>query len=165
MDFLTSFWAALDGRALNRAVDATLFLNSLLECLVLLIRRSRVAGTETGETPEACGESDALKLILVAQERAWSEVASGRLGSEDAAGTALSRTLMSILSISSSKWPGAYEFSISRFPLFSAVGGRVGRAKRNCEELLRSWRRAEEQHIASSTSACYPQIDSDTSYC
>ena len=117
MDFLTSFWAALDGRALNRAVDATLFLNSLLECLVPLIRRSRVASTETGEIPEAGGESAALKSTLVAQvERVWSEVASGRLGSEDAAGTALSRTLMSILSISSGKWPCAYEFSISRFP-------------------------------------------------
>lgn len=82
----------------------TLFLNSLLECLVLLIRRSRVASTETSKTSEAGGESDALQSTLVAQVgRVWFEVASGRLGSEDAAGTALSRTLMSILSISSGK--------------------------------------------------------------
>ena len=95
---------ALDGRALSRAADATLFLNSLLECLVLLIRRSRVTSTETSETPGAGGELGALKSMLIAQvERVWSEIASGRLSSEDAAGTALSRTFMSILGISSGK--------------------------------------------------------------
>ncbi|KAJ2912917.1 hypothetical protein MD484_g7503, partial [Candolleomyces efflorescens] len=95
-DLFTSFWAALDGRALsslNRAVSSAAFLSSLLECMVLIIKRLRSPST----TPEVLSklsnadtnvDSDAFAEKLVEEQvgRIWREVVvEGRLKVEEKA--------------------------------------------------------------------------------
>ena len=71
-DFFTSFWGAIDGRALSglqRLEASAQFLGALLECLVFLVRRFW-KGTET----------ESVRALVKGQlERVWTELVAGTL--------------------------------------------------------------------------------------
>lgn len=102
-DFLTSFWAALDGRALSsldRSASGAAFLTALLECTVFLLKRA-MASRKSVELDDA---NDLEKLLEKSSseqlERAWEEIVSGKLRvNNDAAGKAIARALGSLENI------------------------------------------------------------------
>ena len=88
-----SFWAAVDGRALSgldRLTASAAFLSSLLECVVLMVRR--LIG-EQGKLLLAEGQDDgrqaAQTLVKEQTKRCWEEISSERLklDQSDAAAT------------------------------------------------------------------------------
>ncbi|KZT68385.1 hypothetical protein DAEQUDRAFT_727954 [Daedalea quercina L-15889] len=92
-DFFTSFWAAVDGRALsalNRAAASAAFTSALLECLVFLVRRLvncslddvrlLVRGVaEEGEFGEVERRQATRKLVAEQFTRAWGALSERRL--------------------------------------------------------------------------------------
>ncbi|KAA1476143.1 hypothetical protein DENSPDRAFT_874439 [Dentipellis sp. KUC8613] len=84
----TSFWAAIDGRALSsleRAATSAAFLASLLECTSFVVRRLR--GTSGVSSPLLGSDSDshnnadgvAQRLVRAMYARTWEEIAQRRL--------------------------------------------------------------------------------------
>lgn len=100
----TSFWAAIDGRALSgldRAAASAAFLSSVLECSVYIARRLLA---EDGETLLAEDESDPRMtpraLVCEQVRRAWEELSTQRLRvNEKVAAEQLARTLKSMSQI------------------------------------------------------------------
>ncbi len=96
----TSFWAALDGRALSsldRVQSSAAFLNSLLECIVFLVKRLASAQKRAGEPVTYDGV-----LPSVAEQicQVWTELLARKLRvDENEAGKALTRTLSSFEAI------------------------------------------------------------------
>ncbi|KAH9835414.1 uncharacterized protein C8Q71DRAFT_765758 [Rhodofomes roseus] len=93
-DFFTSFWAAVDGRALSaldRAATSAAFFSALLECLTFLVRRllncsaedakHLLHGTSAGETASDDAERRKVAQNLVAEQyvRAWEALSKRRL--------------------------------------------------------------------------------------
>jgi hypothetical protein len=92
--FFSSFWAAVDGRALSaldRTSKSTAFLAALLECLVFIVRRVRSAREEVDTV---CRE-DAEKVLVCEQyTRVWEECTSRRLRVEEGvAGELIAKSL------------------------------------------------------------------------
>ncbi|KAI0075975.1 hypothetical protein K474DRAFT_1645833 [Panus rudis PR-1116 ss-1] len=93
----TSFWAAVDGRALSgldRATASAAFLSSLVECAMFMVKRLRVeqfASVLAGKDDPVCV---ARSLLSEQVARVWEEVSSGRLKVEvEMMAKALARTL------------------------------------------------------------------------
>ena len=77
--FFTSFWAAIEGRALSslhRTAAAAAFLSSLLECTVFLLKRVHIS---TDGSPAV----DANTLLKELFSRVWIEVSSQNLKVEE----------------------------------------------------------------------------------
>ncbi|KAI0777188.1 hypothetical protein BD413DRAFT_171550 [Trametes elegans] len=109
-ELFTSFWAAVDARVLNsldRVTASSAFLSSVLESVVLFVRRllhipsEEVASLIGHETEQETGDqAGAITGFLKAQvARTWDELSSGRLKVEgNEAGSYLSRTMSSLYS-------------------------------------------------------------------
>ena len=127
-DFITSFWAALDGRAFTsvaseRAAGSCAFLSSLLECIVLLVKRSRAFSEESSDSVKRQGVE-----TFVGQQftRIWEELVKDRLRVQsNAAGKELARTFAVFESLSECKYSqGIDQFDavlIPRPALFAAA--------------------------------------------
>ncbi|KII91341.1 hypothetical protein PLICRDRAFT_38089 [Plicaturopsis crispa FD-325 SS-3] len=100
--FFTSFWAAVDGRALNsinRAETAAAFTASLLECTLFLVRRLQ------GE-----GADEAKRIVHNQFTRLWDELASRKLRSDpQAAGEAMAKTLTGLHGMGAGLFDSAWE--------------------------------------------------------
>ncbi|TFK22367.1 hypothetical protein FA15DRAFT_681687 [Coprinopsis marcescibilis] len=87
-NLFAAFWAALDSRALsslNRATATAAFLSSLLESVVLIVRRLRAYSPPAGEGDGAETKSIDDKTIISAQiTTIWQEIVDGRLKVEEA---------------------------------------------------------------------------------
>ncbi|KAF9818038.1 hypothetical protein IEO21_02999 [Rhodonia placenta] len=114
----TSFWAALDGRALSsldRKAASAAFLSSLLECLVLMVRRLVAASPEVakslaGTSLQAGDGTDvqreaAQSLLREQFSRAWEELSSSRLKIQgETAGSTIAKNLTTLCRFDSGKW-------------------------------------------------------------
>ncbi|KAJ2933069.1 hypothetical protein H1R20_g4020, partial [Candolleomyces eurysporus] len=90
-DLFTSFWAALDGRALsalNRVASSAAFLSSLLECMALIVKRVRSPSTSpqvlakllnAAEETEVDPKEFSVKLVEEQIGKIWRETLDGRL--------------------------------------------------------------------------------------
>jgi E3 ubiquitin-protein ligase listerin len=94
--FFSSFWAAVDGRALNaldRTTASAAFLSSLLECTALLARRIRNAREKAGNS--GYGEDAEKELVRAQYSRVWEECSSRRLKvQEKVAGELVAKSLV-----------------------------------------------------------------------
>lgn len=119
--FFTSFWAAIDGRALSsldRAATSAAFLSSLLECTAFLARRLRndtgdhaVLVTDIGneDTDQVSGIHGASRLVGQQFSRVWNELAGHRLKVQLAdAGKLMAQTLASLQRIDEGEWQKNY---------------------------------------------------------
>ncbi|KAG2132698.1 uncharacterized protein EDB93DRAFT_1323055 [Suillus bovinus] len=109
-DFFTSFWAAIDGHALNsleRKVPSAAFLSSLLECLVFFSRRllggshdHRVlsGSFSDGLAPNNTRSQDAADELVKSQfTRIWQELKARRLRTdENDVGKLIASSLLSL---------------------------------------------------------------------
>jgi len=110
-ELLTSFWAALDGKALSsldRVQSSAAFLSSLMESLVYLIRRAKAA--------KGLQQRDVERIVVLNEEelrgivseqicRVWSEIVSKRLRVDDAeGGKILARTFASLNGVDESEY-------------------------------------------------------------
>ncbi|KZS97217.1 hypothetical protein SISNIDRAFT_482151 [Sistotremastrum niveocremeum HHB9708] len=88
----TSFWAAIDGRALNtlnRVTISAAFLSALLECVLFIVAKIR---RQEGSHNAACTE-----LIAEQFDRMWSELTSRRLKvNADQAGQEIAKALLTL---------------------------------------------------------------------
>ncbi|KAF8875235.1 hypothetical protein BD779DRAFT_1613454 [Infundibulicybe gibba] len=98
--FLTSFWAAIDGRALSslhRSAASAAFLSSLLES---------PPGSWTAES----ANEQARKVVQEQFEKVWEEVEHRNLRAEErAAGTILARTLASLIDMDPTLFDAAWD--------------------------------------------------------
>lgn len=95
-EFFTSFWAAIDGRALSsleRKVPSASFLSSLLECLVFFLRRL-LSGSQDHEVLSGSVSDDLMPNTTRLQDvadglvrsqftRIWQELKARRLRTDD----------------------------------------------------------------------------------
>lgn len=109
-DFFTSFWAAIDGRALSsleRKVPSASFLSSLLECLVFFLRRlssgSQDHGALSGSVSDGLVPNNTrlrnLADVLVKSQftRIWEELKTRRLRTDEKdAGKLIANSLLSL---------------------------------------------------------------------
>ncbi|KAG1729725.1 hypothetical protein EDB19DRAFT_1641737 [Suillus lakei] len=109
-DFFTSFWAAIDGRALSsleRKVPSASFLSSLLECLVFFLRRllsgsqdhAALSGSVSdGVEPNSSHPQDVADELVRSQfTRIWEELKARRLRTdENDAGKLIAGSLLSL---------------------------------------------------------------------
>ncbi|KAG1741443.1 uncharacterized protein EDB91DRAFT_1130453 [Suillus paluster] len=109
-DFFTSFWAAIDGRALSsleRKVPSASFLSSLLECVVFFLRRlssgSQDHGALSGSVsdilePNSTRRQDVVDELVRSQfTRIWEELKARRLRTdENDAGKLIASSLLSL---------------------------------------------------------------------
>lgn len=99
-DLFTSFRAALDGRALSsldRIQTSAAFLNSLLECMVFLVKRMTTAQKQADEPVSYEG---AITFVKDQMSRVWTELSTRKLRvDETEAGKALARTFSSFEAI------------------------------------------------------------------
>ncbi|KAF8156982.1 hypothetical protein B0H34DRAFT_711453 [Crassisporium funariophilum] len=125
--FFTSFWAAIDGRALSslhRSANSAAFLSSLLECMVFLIKRMRndtsraiqdQDGNASTTSPRLGGtalSSDNAAAALVVEQygRVWDELRSKRLKVEErAAARLLGKTLEALAGVDQPLMDAAWE--------------------------------------------------------
>ncbi|KAI3605699.1 delta 9-fatty acid desaturase [Moniliophthora roreri] len=126
-DLFTSFWAAIDGRALSslqRSATSAAFLEALLECLVFLVRRIW-RDRETASSGQSDSSAERISAILGASdaeqgaqtliksqiERVWTELAGSTLKVEPKrAGVALNKVLLEGLDkIDNGLWLHAWE--------------------------------------------------------
>jgi hypothetical protein len=78
--FFSSFWAAVDGRALSaldRTAASAAFLSSLLECTTFLVRR--ICNAREKAVNSGYGEDVEKELVLAQYSRVWEECTSRRL--------------------------------------------------------------------------------------
>jgi len=81
--FFSSFWAAVDGRALSaldRTTKSAAFLSALLECMVFVVRRVRSAREEADN--EYGGDAEKV-LVRDQYTKVWEECTSRRLRVEE----------------------------------------------------------------------------------
>ena len=82
--FFSSFWAAVDGRALSaldRTAASAAFLSSLLECTAFVVRRLRNAREKAVNS--GYGEDAEKELVRAQYSRVWEECASRKLRVEE----------------------------------------------------------------------------------
>ncbi|EGO03442.1 hypothetical protein SERLA73DRAFT_101568 [Serpula lacrymans var. lacrymans S7.3] len=120
-DFFSSFWAALDGRALSsteRKAPSTAFLSSLLESMVFLLRRvlggsqgHTVLLSSTGPQESSIQPTEAAKSVIKEQfVRLWDELAAQRLRVGEAdAGKLMAQTLVTLNNMDSGLFNEAWE--------------------------------------------------------
>ena len=142
-EFFTSFWAAVDGRALSslhRSATSAAFLSSLLECMVFLIKRMRSnhfrhpdpdQASITATTPDLGGPSFSIsettgRLVKEQYSHIWNELCTRRLKVEErAAARLLGKTMEDLGSIDSALMDTAWEAFVDGVRL-SGGGGSVG---------------------------------------
>jgi E3 ubiquitin-protein ligase listerin len=93
--FFSSFWAAVDGRALSaldRNAASAAFLSSLLECTAFVVRRVRNAREKVGNS--GYGENAEKELVCAQYSRVWEECTSRRLRVEKVAGELVAKSLV-----------------------------------------------------------------------
>ena len=94
--FFSSFWAAVDGRALSaldRTAASAAFLSSLLECTTFVVRRVRNAREKAGNS--GYGEDAEKELVRTQYSRVWEECTSKRLRvGEKVAGELVAKSLV-----------------------------------------------------------------------
>ena len=81
--FFSSFWAAVDGRALsalNRTTKSAAFLSALLECIVFVVRRMRSAREEVDNV---YGGDTEKVLVRDQYTKVWEGCTSRRLRVEE----------------------------------------------------------------------------------
>jgi hypothetical protein len=112
-DFFTSFWAAIDGRALSsleRKAPSASFLSSLLECLAFFLRRllsgsqdHRALSRSFSDGVEPCStdlQEVADQLVRSQFTRTWEELKARRLRTdENDAGKLIASSLLSLYRI------------------------------------------------------------------
>ncbi|KAI5116021.1 hypothetical protein M0805_005027, partial [Coniferiporia weirii] len=113
LEFLTSFWAALDGRALSsleRTKSSAAFLSSLLECLILLTKRLRASIGGVNDD-EGDGRDAETKSVVGQQvSRVWEELVSGHLRVEsEIAGKTLARTFSGLSGMDEAVFSSAWD--------------------------------------------------------
>ncbi|KAG7097872.1 hypothetical protein E1B28_005184 [Marasmius oreades] len=121
-EFFTSFWAAIDGRALSsleRSAACAQFLSAFLECLVFLVKRSwrdkeRTDGNVQSLFPHASSPTEvdgSVKVMVKKQlERVWTELESFALKVEEkVASEQLCRTLEHLGKIDAALWQSSWE--------------------------------------------------------
>lgn len=126
-EFFTSFWAAVDGRALSslhRSATSAAFLSSLLECMVFLIKRMRsdlfrrpdpdqapiTATTSNLGGPSFSIPEDAVRLVKEQYSHMWHELGTSRLKVEErAAARLLGKTMEDLGNIDSALMDAAWE--------------------------------------------------------
>jgi hypothetical protein len=101
--FFSSFWSAVDGRALSaldRSAASAAFLSALLECTAFVVRRVRSARDKTGSSVY---DEDAEKELVRAQyTRVWEESTSRKLRVEEGvAGELVAKSLVRLNEIDS----------------------------------------------------------------
>lgn len=105
-ELFTSFWAAIDGRALNSLGSSAAFaafLSSLLECLVFLCRRLDHS-TPEGKARLFPDREGARALVREQIEVVWKELRQGRLKVEARTSVRLLiRTLTSLYNLDTGK--------------------------------------------------------------
>ena len=94
--FFSSFWAAVDGRALSaldRTAASAAFLSALLECITFVVRRMRSARDKAENS--VYGDNAEKELVRAQYTRAWEESASRRLKVEEGvAGELVAKSLV-----------------------------------------------------------------------
>lgn len=105
-DLFTSFWAAIDGRALSslhRSATSAAFLSALLECIVFLVKRLRSDARNnepllTGSTSVVLdAKEEAEKLVTEQISRVWQELKGSTLKVEGRTAAKLTaQTLVSL---------------------------------------------------------------------
>ena len=94
--FFSSFWAAVDGRALSaldRTAASAAFLSSLLECTAFVVRRVRNAREKAGNS--GYGEDAEKELVRAQYSRVWEECTSRRSRVEEqVAGELVAKSLV-----------------------------------------------------------------------
>jgi hypothetical protein len=94
--FFSSFWAAVDGRALSaldRTAASAAFLSSLLECTAFMVRRVRNAREKAGNS--GYGEDAEKELVRAQYSKVWEECTSRRLRVEEkVAGELVAKSLV-----------------------------------------------------------------------
>ncbi|KAI0945042.1 hypothetical protein AcV7_001681 [Taiwanofungus camphoratus] len=122
-DLFTSFWAAIDGRALSsldRTAASAAFLSALLECLVFVIRRvihsrpeeaSLLMFGAISNTIDLGARSEAVRKLTAGQfARVWEELSSQHLKIEGVtAGQLMVRTLTSLYQLDVELFGAAWE--------------------------------------------------------
>ncbi|KAK7439775.1 hypothetical protein VKT23_017349 [Stygiomarasmius scandens] len=155
-DLFTSFWAAIDGRALSslqRSTASDAFLSSLLECIVFLIRRiwrdlSATGGDHgTGkhaslllslpENPDQNKDGDALarlqRFIETQTKRVWTELSEKTLKvDEKVAAGYLERTLLDLAELDSGSDAGGALYRVAWGALASGIKDKA----KTCEGLV-----------------------------
>lgn len=109
MSLFTSFWAALDGRALSsleRTSASAAFISSLLECVAFIIRRLRSDAQNgsrlLGEGVDA--QAAVHRLVRDQYTRLMEELGSGRLKADPrVSGVAIARGLTALAQIDQSQ--------------------------------------------------------------
>ncbi|KAH7909880.1 hypothetical protein BJ138DRAFT_1154228 [Hygrophoropsis aurantiaca] len=115
-DLFSSFWAAIDGRALSsieRKVPSTAFLSSLLECMVFVIRRISSA-TSKDQAAQIATDSNATSatVALVREQftRLWDELVAHKLRVDEAdAGKLIAKTLNSLEAMDGDLFKSAWD--------------------------------------------------------
>ncbi|KAL5521576.1 hypothetical protein ACEPAF_2324 [Sanghuangporus sanghuang] len=111
-DFVTSFWAALDGRAftsiaVERAAGSAAFLSALIECVILLVKRSRAFSEGTFGDDRRHGVAAFVRQQF---DRVWEELVKDRLRMQGtAAGKVLARAFAALESLNESLFAAAWE--------------------------------------------------------
>ena len=126
-EFFTSFWAAVDGRALSslhRSATSAAFLSSLLECMVFLIKRMRSnhfrgpdpdQASITATASDLGGPSFSIseatgRLVKEQYSHVWNELGTRRLKVEErAAARLLGKTMEDLGNIDSALMDAAWE--------------------------------------------------------
>ena len=126
-EFFTSFWAAVDGRALSslhRSATSVAFLSSLLECMVFLIKRMRsnlsrrpdpdqasITATASDLGGDLLSISEATgRLVKDQYSHIWNELGNKRLKVEErAAARLLGKTMEDLANIDPALMDAAWE--------------------------------------------------------
>ncbi|KAF5340217.1 hypothetical protein D9611_007972 [Ephemerocybe angulata] len=155
-DLFSSFWAALDGRALsslNRMASAAAFLSSLLECMVLILKR--VLSLSSSTSPEVLtkllttseGELDvgtfSKKIVTDQMKKVWDEAVEGKLKiAEKELAKSIMKTIESLKEIDPELSNVAW--GVISAGIFSAALGHSTMVSRVVQELRNEAKASEE---------------------
>ncbi|KAI0273234.1 hypothetical protein BGY98DRAFT_998534 [Russula aff. rugulosa BPL654] len=108
--FFSSFWAAVDGRALSaldRTAASAAFLSSLLECTAFMVQRVRNAREKAGNS--GYGVDAEMELVRAQYLRVWEECTSRKLRVEEkVAGELVAKSLVRLNEIDSGLFDAAW---------------------------------------------------------
>ncbi|KAF8151620.1 hypothetical protein B0H34DRAFT_801324 [Crassisporium funariophilum] len=111
--FFTSFWEAINGRALSslhRVAASSAFLSSLLECIVFLIKRMQSDNAREERDPSTPTNEFSETLVKAQLSRVWDEISNKKLRVEErAAARLVARTLESLSEVDQSLFDAAWE--------------------------------------------------------
>ncbi|GLB39355.1 putative ring finger [Lyophyllum shimeji] len=114
-DFFSSFWSALDSRALSslqRSATSLAFLSSLLECMVFLVKRVRNDGKNHERVLTGSEDVDDFVRSLVREQhgKVWAHLADKTLKVERrAAARAVAQTLLALHDIDTGLFEAAWD--------------------------------------------------------